>query len=120
MEDLPVPPDKQRRNLPTAAGTSHACPHCSHLGERFSPGGRGYPSRFRCGHCGWTGDANIVAALNLKRKWDRNFRLPTPEEMRAVETSRRRKADTSYRGPTSGQRRMPPRPDAFAVGAGRC
>ena len=23
------------------------------------PGGRGYPSRFRCGHCGWTGDANV-------------------------------------------------------------
>ncbi len=74
------------------AWTSQACPHCSHLGERFSPGGRGYPSRFRCGHCGWTGDANIVAALNLKRKWDRNFRYPTAQEKRAAEISRGRKA----------------------------
>jgi len=73
------------------AWTSQACPHCSHLGERFSPGGR-YPSRFRCGHCGWTGDANVVAALNLKRKWDRTFRYPTSAEKRAAETSRGRKA----------------------------
>ena len=41
------------------AWTSQACSHCIHLGEGFSPGGRGYPSRFRCGHCGWTGDANV-------------------------------------------------------------
>ena len=90
------------------AWTSQACPHCSHLGERFSPGGRGtaegcaaprrglhlrrYPSRFRCGHCGWTGDANVVAALNLKRKWDRTFRYPSADEKRAAEPSRRRKA----------------------------
>jgi len=69
------------------AWTSPACPHCSHLGERFSPDGRGDPSRFRCGHCGWTGDANIVAALNLKRKWDRTFRYPSAAEKRAVEPS---------------------------------
>ena len=74
------------------AWTSQACPHCSRLGERFSPDGSGYPSRFRCGHCGWTGDANIVAALNLKRKWDRTFRYPTAAEKQAVEASRRRKA----------------------------
>ena len=74
------------------AWTSQACPHCSHLGERFSPDGRGYPSRFRCGHCGWTGDANIVAALNLKRKWDRTFRYPSAAEKQAVEARRRRKA----------------------------
>ena len=74
------------------AWTSQACPHCSHLGERFSPDGRGYPSRFRCGHCGWTGDANIVAALNLQRKWQRVFRYPTAEEKRAAEASRGRKA----------------------------
>ena len=71
------------------AWTSQACPRCSHLGERFSPGGRGYPSRFRCGHCGWTGDANVVAALNLKKKWDRAFRYPTQEE--AAEARRARK-----------------------------
>ena len=74
------------------AWTSQACPHCSHLGERFSPDGRGYPSRFRCGHCGWTGDANVVAALNLQRKWQRVFRYPTAEERRAAEASRGRKA----------------------------
>ena len=74
------------------AWTRQACPHCSHLGERFSPGGRGYPSRLRCGHCGWTGEANIVAALNLTRKWDRSFRDPSAAEKRAVAPSRRRKA----------------------------
>jgi putative transposase len=78
------------------AWTSRACPRCSHLGERFSPDGRGYPSRFRCGQCGWSGDANIVAALNLKRKWDRTFRYPTAEE-RAAERSRRRKAGAAAR-----------------------
>ena len=36
------------------AWTSPVCPPCSHVGGRFSPGGHGYPSRFRCGHCGWT------------------------------------------------------------------
>ena len=75
-----------------SAWTSQACPHCNHLGERFSPDGRGYPSRFRCGHCGWTGDANIVAALNLKRKWDRTLRYPSAAEKQAVEARRRRKA----------------------------
>jgi len=71
------------------AWTSQACPRCSRLGERFSPGGRGYGSRFRCEHCGWEGDANIVAALNLKRKWDRTFRYPTQGE--AAEARRARK-----------------------------
>ncbi|HEY8450512.1 MAG TPA: zinc ribbon domain-containing protein, partial [Bacillota bacterium] len=72
------------------AWTSQVCPKCSRLGERFSPGGRGYPSRFRCGHCGWSGDANVVAALNLKKKWDRDFRYPTDEERRAAEPRRAR------------------------------
>jgi len=73
------------------AWTSQACPRCNRLGERFSPNGRGYPSRFHCGHCGWTGDANVVAALNLKKKWDRTFRYPTPEERKAAEQRRARK-----------------------------
>jgi hypothetical protein len=63
------------------AWTSRACPQCSHLAERFSPGGVGYPSRLACEHCGWTGDANVAAALNLKRKGDCTFRYPTKEEM---------------------------------------
>lgn len=73
------------------AWTSQVCPRCSRLGERFSPGGRGYPSCFRCGHCGWTGDANVVAALNLKKKWNRDFRYPTKEEIPAAEPRRARK-----------------------------
>ncbi len=52
------------------AWTSAACLHGSRLGARFSPDGRGDPSRFRCVHCGWTGHANVVAGWNLKRKWD--------------------------------------------------
>jgi putative transposase len=79
------------------AWTSQACPRCSHLGERFSPNGRGYPNRFYCRHCGWSGDSDVVAALNLKRKWDRTFRYPTPEERRAAEQSRRRKAGAAAR-----------------------
>ncbi|MCL8207485.1 MAG: transposase [Actinomycetia bacterium] len=73
------------------AWTSQVCPRCSRLGERFSPNGRGYPSRFRCGPCGWTGDANVVAAFNLKKKWDRSFRYPTQEERKAAELRRARK-----------------------------
>jgi hypothetical protein len=63
--------------------------------------------------------ATATSALNLKRKWDRNFRYPTAEEKRAVETSRHRTADAIYRGPTSGQRRMPPRPVGLLAG-GAC
>ena len=71
------------------AWTSRACPKCHRLAERFSPGGAGYPSRLACGHCGWTGDANVAAALNLKRKWDRTFRYPTKEEVKAAAEPRR-------------------------------
>lgn len=71
------------------AWTSRACPQCGHLAERFSPGGVGYPSRLTCGHCGWTGDANGAAALNLKKKWDRTFRYPTKQEVKAAAEPRR-------------------------------
>jgi transposase len=71
------------------AWTSRACPKCHRLAERFSPGGAGYPSRLACGHCGWTGDANVAAALNLKPKWDRTFRYPTKEEVKAAAEPRR-------------------------------
>ncbi len=70
------------------AWTSQVCPHCHRLAERFSPGGAGYPSRLRCGGCGWSGDANVAAALNLKRKWDRTFRYPTKAERQAAELRR--------------------------------
>ncbi len=63
------------------AWTSAACLHGSRLGARFSPDGRGDPSRFRCVRCGWTGDANVVAALNLKRKWARTLQYPTQQEV---------------------------------------
>ena len=52
------------------AWTSQVCPRCHHLAERFAPGGAGYPSRMHCGHCAWSGDANVAAALNLKAKWE--------------------------------------------------
>ena len=70
------------------AWTSQACPKCHRLAERFSPSGTGYPSRLHCGYCGWSGDANVAAALNLKRKWDRTFRYPTAAERRAAEPRR--------------------------------
>ncbi len=71
------------------AWTSRACPKCHRLAERFSPGGTGYPSRLACGHYGWTGDANVAAALNLKPKWDRTFRYPTKEEVQVAAEPRR-------------------------------
>lgn len=70
------------------AWTSQVCPACHRLTERFSPSGAGYPSRLRCGCCGWSGDVNVAAALNLKRKWDRTFRYPTAAERRAAEPRR--------------------------------
>ena len=71
------------------AWTSQACPACHHLAERFAPGGAGYPSRLHCGHCAWSGDANVAAALNLKAKWDRTFRYPTQAERQAAADLRR-------------------------------
>lgn len=71
------------------AWTSQACPRCTHLAERFSPNGSGYPSRLRCEHCGWEGDANFVGAYNLKRKWNRTFRYPTAAEKKAALELRR-------------------------------
>ena len=71
------------------AWTSQACPQCHRLAERFSPRGTGYPSRLHCGHCGWSGDANVAAALNLKGKWDRTFRDPTVAERKGAADLRR-------------------------------
>ncbi len=78
------------------AWTSRACPKCHRPAERFSPGGTGYPSRLACGHCPAPGlaglrhgDANMAAALNLKRKWARTFRYPTKEEVKAAAEPRR-------------------------------
>jgi transposase len=71
------------------AWTSQACPKCHHLAQRLAPGGRGYPSRLHCGHCGWSGDANVAAALNRKLKWDRTFRYPTKKEREAAADLRR-------------------------------
>ena len=95
------------------AWTGQACPYRSHLGERSSPGGRGYPSRFRCEHCGWTGEANIVAAVNLKRTWDRNFRYPTAKKKREAETGRRKRAG-AVAGANVRTTTDAPRPDAVA------
>ena len=92
------------------AWTRGACPHCSHLGERLPPGGRGYPRRLRCGHCGWTGDANVVAALNLKKKWDRAFRYPTQEE--AAEARR------AHKGGAAASREGSPEAVGAHVGPG--
>lgn len=77
-----------RRN---PAWTSQAYPHRGHLGEWFSPDGRIYPSRLHCAECGWSGDANVVAARNLQWNWARTFRYPTVREMRAAEARRSRK-----------------------------
>jgi transposase len=52
--------------------TSQACPCCGHLGVRFceanGPHHRG-KDVFRCHACGWRGNADLVGALNLRKKW---------------------------------------------------
>lgn len=87
-----------------AAWTSAACPRCHRLGERFSlsvtnPANR---ARFECGACGWSGDADVVAAMNLKAKWDRDFSYPTKDEQ-AVWKKRQRQAEpkTGWRRPAA-------------------
>ena len=67
------------------AWTSQACPRCHRLGERFSASttNPANKARFSCGHCGWAGDADIVAALNLHLKWERTFCYPSKEEVAA-------------------------------------
>jgi transposase len=82
------------------AWTSQACPRCHRLGERFSPSGTGYPSRWHCGHCGWSGDANVAAVLNLKLKWDRTFRDPTTAERPAAAPRRARKGSATANSET--------------------
>jgi transposase len=83
------------------AWTSQACPKCHRLAERFSPGVDGYPSRLHCRHCGWSGDANVAAALNLKLKWERRFRYPTKAEREAsVDLRRTRKGGATANAET--------------------
>jgi putative transposase len=57
------------------AFTSKACPRCGPYGERFSrrANGRGPHHTFRCPACSREGNADLVGALNLKKKWDRTF-----------------------------------------------
>jgi IS605 OrfB family transposase len=64
------------------AWTSQMCPRCQRLGERFSASRKNpaHRARFACPACGWQGDAEVVAAFNLKRKWGRSFRYPTKAE----------------------------------------
>lgn len=75
------------------AWTSSSCPRCHRLGERFSASttNPANKARFQCWHCGWAGDADIVAALNLHLKWDRSFRYPSKDEVKAWKAAGRSK-----------------------------
>ena len=82
------------------AWTSHSCPQCHRLGERFSdsttnPANR---ARFRCEHCKWTGDADVVAALNLHAKWTRTFAYPDKAEVKAWRKREAKRTKTLLRG----------------------
>ena len=75
------------------AWTSSSCPRCHRLGERFSasttnPANR---ARFQCWHCGWAGDADIVAAFNLHLKWERAFVYPSKDEVKVWKAAGRPK-----------------------------
>ena len=93
---------KMRRDM---AFTSKACPKCGTYGERFSRrvNGRGPHHTFRCIACGWEGNADLIGALNLKKKWDRTFPALGPlraaaKEAKKVKTSLAGLADKSVRG----------------------
>ncbi|WP_430626330.1 RNA-guided endonuclease TnpB family protein [Sulfobacillus thermotolerans] len=56
--------------------TSQACPRCGHLGARFCEATRHHrrgKDVFRCYACGWGGNADLVGALNLRKKWLKIF-----------------------------------------------
>lgn len=82
------------------AWTSHSCPHCHRLGERFSASttNPANKSRFRCGSCGWTGDADFVAASNLHAKWTRTFAYPAKDEVAAWRKKAAERTKTLLRG----------------------
>lgn len=71
---------------------SKACPCCGAYGQRFSrrTGGRGPHHTFRCPNCGWEGNADLVGAFNLKKKWDRTFPALGPL-MRAANEAKKAK-----------------------------
>jgi putative transposase len=75
------------------AWTSSSCPRCHRLGERSSASTtkQANKARFQCGHCGWAGDADIVAALNLHLKWGRSFVYPAKDEVKAWKAAGRPK-----------------------------
>jgi|SRR5579875_87713 putative transposase len=75
------------------AWTSNSCPRCHRLGERFSASttNPANKARFQCWHCGWAGDADIVAALNLHLKWERAFVYPSKDEVKAWKAAGRSK-----------------------------
>jgi putative transposase len=76
------------------AFTSKACPRCGAYGERCSRrrNGRGPRSTFHCPVCGWEGHADLVGALNLKKKWDRTFPPLGPLITAAKEAKQRKTA----------------------------
>ena len=75
------------------AWTSTSCPRCHRLGERFSASttNPANKARFQCWHCGWAGDADLVAALNLHLKWERAFLYPSKDEVKAWKAAGRSK-----------------------------
>lgn len=61
--------------------TSQACPRCGHLGARFCEATHHH--RYACG---WSGHADLVGALNLRKKWRRIF--PSIARLRHEQTLR--------------------------------
>lgn len=83
--------------------TSQACPRCGHLGARFREATR-HRRRgqdvFHCYACGWSGNADLVGALNLRKKWLRIFpaiaKLRHEQKLREAQGQRtnRRRSET--------------------------
>jgi predicted RNA-binding Zn-ribbon protein involved in translation (DUF1610 family) len=98
------------------AWTSRCCPRCGSLGERFSASRKNpaHQARFVCPGCGWQGDAEVVAAFNLKKKWDRSFRYPTKTERQQW------KQTSSTKTVSRGTAARPANPKLGDAGLARC
>jgi IS605 OrfB family transposase len=70
VEVIPIPP----------AYTSQTCNQCLHIGLRSG-------KVFKCGHCGWHGDADYNGALNIKL-WGRSVILPRGSEILSCSLSK--------------------------------
>ncbi len=89
--------------------TSQACPRCGHLGARLCEAShhrRRGKDVFRCYACNWSGNADLVGALNLRKKWFGIFpsiaKLRREQKLREAQGKRTNRRKTTKTGPNRG------------------